>query len=513
MLQIRKILHLLSEGYSTREVSRRAPAHRNTVNTYMNRAHKSGLSYQSLLALSDQELSGWMNLAKVTPPVNDRAEYIKDRVEYYRSELTRTGVTLYQLWLEYLDENPDGYGYSYFCEQYERYTKTPAAAYHGEKEPGKTIEIDFAGKPLSYVDPQTGENIECPTLICTLVYSNLTYVDPLESARMEHLVPGLNRMLAYFGGVSREVTTDNMRQMVIRADRYEPTFSELADAWGVHNRVFINATRPGKPKDKPDVERHVNIVYNHVYAPLRNLTITSRQQLVGLVLEKLDVLNNRPQYKNLPSRWERFVREEQALLRPLPDHPFALKKSTRAKVKLNYHVILGEDWHQYSVPWEYIGQETRVLYDSEVVEVFIGLKRIAVHKRDYRRNRYSTLTEHMPEPHRRYKQQRGWQGDDFLEQASLIGTETSASISRLLASSTFPEQTFDACVGILRLADKYGKTRLEAACGRANQGIRINYKTIQGILQKNLDQVKSGHGAYIINIPEHENIRGAEAYR
>jgi len=325
--------------------------------------------------------------------------------------------------------------------------------------------------------------------------------------------PAMNRMLAYFGGVPREVTTDNLKQIVVRADRYEPTFSELADAWGVHNRLYISATRPSKPKDKPDVEKHVDIVYKHVYAPIRNMLITSRQHLVRLVLEKLEDLNNRPQYKNLPSRRDLFEKEEKPLLRSLPDHPFTLKKSTRAKVKLNYHVILGEDWHQYSVPWEYIGQETRILHDSEEVEVFIGLKRIAVHKRDRRRNRYTTLAEHMPESHRRYKQQRGWQGDDFLEQASRIGTETTASISRLLASSTFPEQTFDACLGILRLADKYGKTRLEAACGRANQGMRVNYKTIQNILKMNLDQVPYLQKDLFTNIPEHENIRGAESYQ
>jgi len=241
--------------------------------------------------------------------------------------------------------------------------------------------------------------------------------------------------------------------------------------------------------------------------------ITSREQLVNLTLKELDVLNNRPQYKNMPSRREQFEQEEKHLLRPLPDHPFVLKKSTQAKVKLNYHVILGEDWHQYSVPWEYIGQQTRILYDSEVVEVFIGLKRIAVHQRNFRRNRYTTLPEHMPESHLHYKKQRGWTGDDFLEQASRIGNETSASIERILASRAFPEQTYDACLGTLRLADKYGKERLEAACSRANKGMRINYKTILSILKNNLDQVAPVPRDLFTIIPEHENIRGAESYR
>jgi len=120
--------------------------------------------------------------------------------------------------------------------------------------------MDFAGKSLSYIDPITGEVIECPTLVCALARSNLTYVEPLESARLEHLIPALNRMVSHFGGVTREVTTDNMKQMVNRSYRYEPTFSEVADAWGVHHRLFMRATRPGKPKNKANVEKHLDIV-------------------------------------------------------------------------------------------------------------------------------------------------------------------------------------------------------------------------------------------------------------
>jgi len=513
MLQIRKILQFLSEGYSEREISQQVPAHRKTVHAYKERARQSGLSYEVLLALSDPELGERIVSEKDDPPVDDRAAYIRAHGEYYREELKRTGVTLYRLWQEYQLKNPVGYGYSWFCEQYAKNVKTPVPAYHEEKEPGKTIEMDFAGKSLSYVDPITGEVIECPTLVCALARSNLTYVEPLKSASQEHLIPALNRMLSYFGGVTREVATDNMKQMVKRSDRYEPTFSEVADAWGVHNRLFMSATRPGKPKDKANVEKHVDIVYKHIYAPLRDVLITSREQLVNLTLKELDVLNNRPQYKNMPSRREQFDQEEKHLLRPLPDHPFVLKKSTNAKVKINYHVILGEDWHQYSVPWEYIGQQTRIIYDSEVVEVFIGLKRIAVHQRSFRRNRYTTLPEHMPESHQRYRQQRGYTGDDFLEQASLIGTETSLTIERILASRAFPEQTYDACLGTLRLADKYGKDRLEAACCRANKGMRVNYKTLLSILKNNLDQVKPEPTNLFTLIPEHENIRGAESYR
>jgi len=116
MLQIRKILQFLSEGYSEREISHQVPDHRKTVHTYTERARKSGLSYEALLALSDPELGERIVSEKDDPPIDNRAAYIRAHGEYYREELKRTGVTLYRLSQEYLQKNPDGYGYPWFCE-------------------------------------------------------------------------------------------------------------------------------------------------------------------------------------------------------------------------------------------------------------------------------------------------------------------------------------------------------------------------------------------------------------
>jgi hypothetical protein len=218
-------------------------------------------------------------------------------------------------------------------------------------------------------------------------------------------------------------------------------------------------------------------------------------------------------FKQSVSRREKFISEERHLLRELPAEPFMLKSRTKAKVKPNYHVILGEDWHQYSVPHQYIDQEVIIVYDEQIVEVFIDIiKRIAVHRRDYRRNGYTTLPEHMPESHLKYKEQKGWNEDDFIYKAERIGEQTRISMSKLLGSKAFIEQTYDGCLGVLRLADKYGNDRLEAACRRANTGSRINYKILHNILKNNLDKIQIEENELTLFIPDHENIRGAEAY-
>ncbi len=66
--------------------------------------------------------------------------------------------------------------------------------------PGELTEFDFAGKKMSYVDRSTGEIVECPVLVFTLPYSSFSYIEPLASSRLEHLVPAMNRAVEYFGG-------------------------------------------------------------------------------------------------------------------------------------------------------------------------------------------------------------------------------------------------------------------------------------------------------------------------
>ena len=324
-------------------------------------------------------------------------------------------------------------------------------------------------------------------------------------------MPALNRALEYIGGVPRLVVSDNMAQIVTKACKYEPIFTELVEQWSLHYQTTLKATRVRKPKDKATVEKTVHLSYQQVYARMRNEEYTNIEELKNRVRILLDEFNSRAMYKKEMSRRDRFVQEEMPFLNVLPEQAFVLKHKASAKVKKNHHVILGEDWHQYSVPHQYTGQDVNLVYDENVVEVFLNMKRIAVHNRNYRRNGYTTLKEHRPESHQRYLEQKGWTPDDFITMAAKVGEHTENAIRNMLLSKNFIEQTYDGCIGILRLGDKYGKPRLEAACRRALYGNNINYRIIKNILDKNLDKIPL-IAQLDLFIPDHENIRGSENY-
>lgn len=327
------------------------------------------------------------------------------------------------------------------------------------------------------------------------------------------MIPALNRALTYLGGVPKNILSDNMRQVVTKASRYEPLFTDLMEHWALHYQTNLQATRIVRPKDKPSVEGTVHIAYNQIYARLRHEEFTSLNALRSRVLQLLDNANDRSMTDYGKSRRQRFMELEQELLLPLPLTDFVYKRETAAKVKKNYHVILGEDRCQYSVPHEYIGKQVKLIYDEGVVEVFLDFQRIALHQRIVgRRGVCRTVEEHMPEAHRRYRQQLGWSEEDFTSKAAALGPCTEEAVLRILNSKVFVQQSFDACLGILRLQKKYGSTRLETACGLALQVPSVSYRLINNILEHNRDKAVAAAVYHAPLLPFHDNIRGKEVY-
>jgi transposase len=511
MIQVRRIIQLKSEGLSKLKISKLLNIHRATLDNYLSKFEATGESYQGLLQYSDGQLGALVYNTSATTKLDKRIDVLKKHLDYFKEELSLPGVTRKTLWEEYQEACPDGYSYTQFCEHFARHIKRTKATMHLSHRAGDYLQVDFAGKQLHYIDIQTGEIVPCPVLVCTLPFSGYTYVEALPTAGQEHLFCALNRCLEYFGGVPRNVLSDNMKQFVGKNQRYEYKFQELASQWAVHYNTNLEATRPRKPKDKPTVENNVYLSYLRIYAKIRNEEFHSLIELNKRIGELLGPYNQAPFQKLSGSRHERFLQDEKPLLKTLPQEPFDIKHTTIGKVQMNYHVILGEDRHQYSVPYQYIGQTTKIIYDEHHVEIYIGFQRIAIHKRDYRKHSYTTLAEHMPEKHLKYNETLGWDADYFLTLAKKIGESSLEIFSRILASKDFIEQTYNACIGLKRLSEIYGADRFEAACSRALNASRVSYGMIKNILENNLDkQPQTQLNLFIV--PRHENIRGPQNY-
>jgi len=513
MHQIRSIIQYLINGSSLRAISRELHLSRKAVTGYSNRLKACSIPLEQLRELGDAELSAvvYLPVKEVVP--DSRKEDFLSRTEYFIRELSRTGVTRLLLWKEYKKQYPAGYEYAQFCALLAHYIQTHNPSMRLLHQPAEVMMVDFAGDKLSYTNTATGEVIPCPVLVCVLPYSNYAFVKALANARLLSLINALNECVQFFGGVPYGLKTDNMKQIVIKASRYEPSITEAFNLWARHYHISIITARVAHPRDKASVENEVKIAYRRIYAPLRNETFFSLEALNQAITHQLNIHNTENFQRKDYSRMDYFLKEEKPLLQPLPASPFIIKHRASAKVQRNYHITLGEDWHHYSVPYGYIGKTVSVVYDAEVVEIYLQMQRIALHKRSYKKHGYSTLKEHMPEGHQRYFEQRGWTGEYFLKQAAAIGDATRSYIEGVLKGKHFTEQTYNACLGILRLSKHYGTDRLEAACRRALAGGVFTFRTINNILKNNMDKHPFSEQQELFKTPTHNNIRGADHYK
>jgi transposase len=517
MHQIRRIIELYGQGRGIRESQRLTGLSRNTIRDYLRRIQESGMSAPELLALDDTSLAPFVYVEAVEKGATGRTPdlryaSIEQQLDYYNTELQKRGVTRMLLWEEYRQHNPEGYGYSQFCDYLLRHRRQDQAVMHFTHQPGEQLQVDFAGGKLNYVDRNSGEVIDCEVLICAMPYSHYIYAEALRSQKQEHFVDGLRRCLEYLGGVPPSIKCDNMKTAVIRANRYEPQFTEAMTYMAEHYGTTILTARVRKPRDKGSVEKAVSIAYQRIYAPLRHQAFYSLEELNAAIRKQLTLANRRPLKGKEGTREALFETHEKPLLKALPAAAYEIKHVTEGKVQRNYHVILGEDRHQYSVPHTLIGRRMKIVYTTETVEIYDGLKRVALHKRGYKKHGYTTQTDHMPAHHQHVSWQRGWDADYFKEQANRIGPATVQVIEKILASRAFHEQTYTSCLGVLRLGKQYGPERLEGACLRSCSSPLINYTLIANILRNNLDKVPMAEGDQL-PLVYHDQIRGPQAYQ
>src|SRR5690625_6599984 len=96
-----------------------------------------------------------------------------------------------------------------------------------------------------------------------------------------------------------------MKTAVVKTDRYEPGINRLFEDLSNHYHTAVLPTRPRRPKDKPLVESAVRDVYRHVFAPLRNRTFYSLDELNQAILQQLRIWHDRPFQGREESRRQR----------------------------------------------------------------------------------------------------------------------------------------------------------------------------------------------------------------
>ncbi len=117
MRKLKEVLRLASQGHSDRVIARSVDIGRSTVRRYRSRAAEVGLEWPAVSELAESELRARLFPA---PEGGVGPRPVPEWTQVHK-ELSRTGVTLELLWLEYRAVHADGYQYSRFCDLYRQW--------------------------------------------------------------------------------------------------------------------------------------------------------------------------------------------------------------------------------------------------------------------------------------------------------------------------------------------------------------------------------------------------------
>jgi transposase len=276
-----------------------------------------------------------------------------------------------------------------------------------------------------------------------------------------------------------------------------------------HYGVAIVPARSYRPRDKAKVEAGVLLAERWIMARLRNERFGSLGEANIEIRRLVEWVNERPFRKIAGSRRSLFESLDRPALRPLPATRYEFATWRRAKVNIDYHVEVRADRHYYSVPYRLAGEVLDVRLSAAAVELFHRHRRVASHLRAHTPG-YSTDPAHMPESHRRHA---AWTPGRIVAWAAKTGPATAKLAEAVIAARPHPEQGFRSCLGIVRLGERYGTDRLEAACERALAARAHSYRSVESILRSGLDRQPLPPERPARAHPSHDNLRGPGYYR
>ena len=146
---------------------------------------------------------------------------------------------------------------------------------------------------------------------------------------------------------------------------------------------------------------------------------------------------------------------------------------------------------------------------ASTVEVFHKNQRVASHRVSLVKGGHTTVAEHMPPRHAKMAE---WTPERVTAWADKMGGATCQVVTEIMARRQHPQQGFRACLGILKLAKKFGEERIEAASRRAIVHGAYSYRSIRSILENSLDKLSDDSVAPPAEPVQHQNVRGPGYY-
>ena len=434
------------------------------VQDNLKRAEAAGLAWPLGAEITDAILEQRLfTRAGVRPGVRRRVE--PDWSSLLR-EAKRPGVNLMVLWEEYREVHPDGYGYSRFCDLFREFERRLSPVMRQHHAAGDKVFVDYSGKKVPIVDPDTGVVREAEIFVAVLGASSLTYAEATWSQALPDWIGAHVRLFRFLRRAAphraRQPEERHPQGLVLRP-RDQPQLRH--DGGPLRRRRAAGETAEaarqsqgrGRGPLRPDLHPRPAATADVLLARRgQRRDRRAMERINAHVMRRLGV-----------SRRELFESIERPALRPLPSDDYEYAEWRLARVNLDYHVEAAG--FLYSVPHALIRQQVDVRLTGRTVEIFHRGRRVAAHERRHGGRRHGTDPDHMPSSHRRYAEWTPW---PLPALGPLDRAEHRGLVIAVLSARPHPEQGFRTCLGILRLFRGLDPARAEAVSARLSRSAR-----------------------------------------
>ena len=482
MRDIAEILEHWQAGRSICAISRSLDVCRATVRKYVYAAEARG--YRQGDPTPPQ---GWKTFLKEViprpPDPSTRSEVFAKLISYQdeiRAALATTKAST--IWQRLRDEKglkvsqPSFYRYLN-CFLADVWKKPRITVRREDPAPGEEAQIDYGFLGM-WQDPRSGKRYRLWAFALILSFCRHMFVRVVNRMNQREWLMCHILAFQFFGGAPRRIIPDNLKTGVIKADLYDPRFNQGYEELAHHYGIIIDPARSGKPRDKARVERVIPYIRDSFWSgrdfgSLEEINRQASQWCLSVAGQRDHGTTHQP-----PLTLFRLAEEKE--LKPLPAVPFEIVTWHQAKVALDCHIQVAKTL--YSVPYQYVGKKVDVKLGSQVVEIYLDYELIKTHTRGESGRRITDWNDYPPEKAAFFQRTPQW----YRHKASLVGPSTREAIDSLLEEHA--SHRLRQCQGILRLAETYGKKRLEQACNRANVFGDPRYRTVKTILERGLDK-------------------------
>ncbi len=244
-----------------------------------------------------------------------------------------------------------------------------------ETAPGAQMQVDFGEKRVTIA----GTVMKVFLLVAVLSYSRRTFVKAFLHERQDDWREGIAAAFVHFGGVVLAVLGDNARALVRGRDRasgtvtFQPGYLAMCRDWDVQPR----ACAPYRARTKGKVESGVKFVKRNALAGRIFASFAALEQHLAQWMDEADqrvhgTTHERP--------CDRFVRDEQMALRPLPARPLP-RREQRVRRRVASDAFVDVETVRYSVPYQLVRDHVDVAIDELTVRIFHGTDLVATHAR------------------------------------------------------------------------------------------------------------------------------------